>query len=78
MWVKPGTMCACQAIRGIHGMSRVAVWVDFSCAPSGRLIWIGSAAIFLLSAGAPVTRKCLVAPASAIAISTLILMLDVF
>ena len=58
-------------------MSRVAVWVDRSWAPSGRLIVSGFAVIRLLLTGAPATRKWFVAPASAIAMSTPILILAV-
>ena len=77
VWVKPGTMWAWRALLGIHGMSSVAVCVDFSCVPSGRLILMISAAIFWLMTGAPVTRKWLVAPASAMAMSTPILIWEV-
>ncbi len=61
----------------MDGMLRVAVCVDFSCAPSGRFILIGAMAVRLFITGAPVTKKWLVAPASAMAISTPILMFDV-
>ncbi len=58
-------------------MLRVAVWVDRGWAPSGRLLLSRFAVIRLLLTGAPVTRKWLVAPVSAIAMSTPILILAV-
>lgn len=77
VWLSPGTMWACRALRGIHGMSSVAVCDDVSWAPSGRLMRIGAAATFWLMTGAPAIKKWLVAPASAMAMSTPILMLEV-
>ena len=40
-WLNPGTICAFLAFVGSHGMFSIAVWVDFSWSPSGRLILSG-------------------------------------
>ena len=73
----PGTICAHRAVVGSHGMSRVAVCVDRSWAPSGRLIVSGFVVVCLLWTGAPAVRKWFVATASAIAKSIPISMLAV-
>lgn len=70
-------MCASLAADGNHGMSNVAVCVDLSWFPSGRLIRRGLVAVFMSRIGVPGSKKWLVAPASAMAISMPILMAEV-
>ena len=71
-------MWAFLAARGSQGISNSHVCEERSCSPSGRLMMSGVVATFLLITGAPGIAKCAVAPASAIAISTAILILAVF
>ena len=67
-------MWATLAAFGRSGRSRRHVWVDFNVSPSGRWMMSGFTALSMLVTGAPGRTKWLVAPASAIAISTAILM----
>ena len=78
MWAKPGTICASVAAAGSHGMFRRHVWVDLMVSPSGRLIMRGLVAGLISITGAPGTTECPVAPASAIASLTAILISDAF
>ena len=67
-------MCPLVASSGSHGMSSLHVCVDLITLPSGRLIDIGFVACLTSITGVPGSRKCTVAPVSAIASSTPILM----
>ena len=73
MCANPGTMCARVASSGSHGMFNLHVCVDFIVSPSGRLMINGFVVGLTSITGAPGTMKCPVAPASAIAWSTAIL-----
>ena len=61
---RPGTMWASVIWSGSHGMFKLHVWVDVIFLPFGNRICIGLVALFLLTTGAPSTRKCPVAPES--------------
>ena len=52
---------------GNHGMSRLHVCVDCIVPPLGNVIVTGLIAFFLLTTGAPLTRKWPVAPESKMA-----------
>ena len=75
---KPGTICALVASSGSQGMFKRQVWVDLMSSPSGRLMMRGFLAGCMSNTGAPGRTKCPVAPASAIASSTAICILDVW
>ena len=77
MCANPGTMWAFRASLGSQGMARSHVWVDLICSPSGRLIVSGLVAGYTFSTGVPGRTKCPVAPASAMAWSTAILIFEV-
>ena len=70
-------MWASCAASGSYGMARHAVRVDLSIPLSGKLILRGLMAGWTLVTGACGRRKWLIAPASAMARLTLILMADV-
>ena len=77
MCASPGTMCALVAASGRNGRFSLHVWVDFITSPSGRLMMSGTAAGLIPITGAPGRTKCPVAPASAMALSMAILILEV-
>ena len=66
-WGRPGTICDSDTVFGIHGMSKLHVCVDCIIFPLGSVIFNGDDVIFLLTTGAPCTRKCPVAPESEMA-----------
>ena len=70
VWARPGTMCAWRAAFGNVGVSRRHVWVDLISFPSGKVIIRGAVAALMSVTGAPGSRKWPVAPASAMAMST--------
>ena len=61
-WEIPGTICASVNVFGSHGMSKLHVCVDFIIFPLGSVIFNGDTVNFLLTTGAPYTRKCPVVP----------------
>ena len=73
----PGTTCACQDFLGILRKLISHVCVDFNWVPSSRLMVRGFLLIFMLETFVPKRMKCTVAPESATAISTAILMFNV-
>ena len=76
VWAKPGTIWASRAVAGSHGRLRRHVWVEAICVPSGRLMMSGVVAGVMFETGVPGKRKCPVAPASAMAWSPAMLMLE--
>ena len=66
-WERPGTICASVTVLGSHGMSKLHVCVDCIIFPLGSVIFNGDDVNFLLTTGAPCTRKCPVAPESEMA-----------
>lgn len=62
----PGTICAILAVNGSHGMSNRHVYIDFVVPPSGKLIVSGCCVDCTFVTSALGSRKCTVAPASAI------------
>ena len=60
-------ICACVALTGNSGMSRLHVCVDWIVLPLGNVMVIGLVAFCLFTTGAHLTRKCPVAPESEIA-----------
>lgn len=73
---RPGTICACFASLGNHGISNSHVCVDLIFPPSAVFIMSGLVATCKFLTGAPGKRKCPVAPASAMAWSTSIFSLE--
>ena len=63
-WARPGTICASVIWCGSHGMSRLHVCVDWMVRPFGIVIVIGEVVGWMLTAGAPATRKWPVVPES--------------
>ena len=63
-WERTGTICASGTVFVIHVMSKLNVCVDCISFPLGGVIFNGDAVNFLLTTGAPCTRKCPVAPES--------------
>ena len=63
-------MWACVISLGIHGMSKLHVWVDLMVLPLGRVMVIGLLAGRMLVAGAFSTKKWPVAPESEMACFT--------
>ena len=61
-WERPGTICASVTVFGIHGISKLHVCVDCIIFPLGSVLFNGDAVDFLLTTGAPFTRKFPVAP----------------
>ena len=66
-WEIPGRICASVTVFGSHGMSKLHVCVYCIVYPLGGVIFIGDDVNFLLTTGAPCTRKCPVAPGSEMA-----------
>ena len=66
-WARQGTMCASVTWCGNHGMSRLQVCVDCIVPPMGNVMVTGLVPFFLLTTGAPSTRKWSVAPESEMA-----------
>jgi hypothetical protein len=73
VWAKPGTICASRAFAGSQTFSR-HVCVDMIFSPSGRLMMRGVVAGLMSVTGVPGSRKCPMAPTSAIAWSPAMLM----
>ena len=63
-WESPGTICASVTVFGSHGMSKIHMYVDCIIFPLGSVIFNGYDVNFLLTTGAPCTRKFPVAPES--------------
>ena len=61
-WERPGTICASVPVFGSHRMSKLHLCVDYIIFPLGSVIFNGYDVNFLLTTGAPCTRKCPVAP----------------
>ena len=70
-WLRPGTTCPSLNFSGRPGILSTHVWVLFSYAPFGILIWIGFLAGIFWSTGAPAFMKWSVHPLSAKASSSL-------
>ena len=66
-WERPSAICASVTVFGSHRMSKLHVYVDCINFPSGSVIFNGDNDNFLLTTGAPCTRKCPVAPESEMA-----------
>ena len=69
-WERPVTICASGTVFVFHVMSKLHVCVDCIIFPLGGVIFNGDAVNFLLTTGAPCTRKCPVAPESEMAYLT--------
>ena len=77
VWASPGTIWALVAASGSQEISIWRVCIYFICFPYGNLMHRGFFAGLIFLIGVPGRTKCPVAPASAMAISTDILMLGV-
>ena len=64
---KPGTICAWVAASPRPGKLRLPMCVDCIVSPSGSVMLSGCSALRLFSIGTLGSRKCAVAPESAIA-----------
>ena len=66
-WERPGTICDSVTVFGSHRISKLHVCVDCIIFPLGSVISNEDDVKFLLTKGAPCTRKCPVAPESGMA-----------